>query len=157
MIEYYDEISYYLLKLTGDKTLAKDLTQETYTKVLELNGNNTTNIPKAYLYRTAQNLVIDKARKEKGLIQTTYEDEEHSSCEKESTEWIIYNEKEQKRLKDSIRKLPTQMKKTFILHYYKGFSRKEIASIMNITVNAAGKNITRATLKIKEDMQKEYQ
>jgi len=156
MTEHYDEISYYLLKLTGDRTLAKDLTQETYTKVLELNKDNIANIPKAYLYRTAQNLVIDKARKEKGFIHTTYEEEEHSACEKETTEWIINNELEQEKLKECIKKLPTQMKKAFILHYYKGYTRKEIASMMDITENAAGKNIVRATLKIKDEMMKDY-
>ncbi len=35
MLKYYDEIMGYTQRLTGDKTLAQDLTQETYAKVLE--------------------------------------------------------------------------------------------------------------------------
>lgn len=71
LLEYYKEISHYIFKLTGDKALAKDLTQETYIKVLEITKTNSDiEIQKAYLYKTAQNLVIDKIRKDKLLLQT---------------------------------------------------------------------------------------
>jgi RNA polymerase sigma-70 factor (ECF subfamily) len=156
MIKHYDEISYYIQKLTGDKTLAKDLTQETYVKVLEINKNSDTTIQKAYLYKIAQNLVIDKVRRDKILIQTPYEDECNFTCLNDSPEDIISNELRKKKLKECIKNLSTQNKKAFILHYYKGYSRKEISEILEISVNAVEKNITRAVLKIKEQMKKDY-
>lgn len=156
MLEHYDEISYYIQKLTGDKTLAKDLTQETYAKVLEINKNSNIIIQKAYLYKVAQNLVIDKVRKDKVLVQTSYEEEEHSISLNDYPEEIISSEIRKKKLKDCIKNLSIQNKKTFILHYYKGYTRKEISEILGISVNAVEKNITRAVLKIKEQMKKDY-
>jgi len=156
MIEHYDEISYYIQRLTGDKNLAKDLTQETYTKVLEISKSSDTAIQKAYLYKVAKNLVIDKVRKDKTYIQAPYEEEEHSICEKEYPENIASDEVRKNKLKQCIQELSPQNKKAFILHYYKGYTRKEISGIMGISTNAVEKNITRAVIKIKEKMKKDY-
>lgn len=156
MLEHYDEITYYIQRLTGDKNLAKDLTQETYAKVLEVNKNSESKIQKAYLYKIAQNLVIDKVRRDKIIVHTPYEEEHHSIPEIDRPEGIISDEIRQEKLKDCIRSLSSQNKKAFILHYYKGYTRKEIAEIMGISTNAVEKNITRATLKIKEQMKKDY-
>jgi RNA polymerase sigma-70 factor (ECF subfamily) len=157
MLEHYDEISYYIQRLTGDKNLAKDLTQETYTKVLEIEQSPHMEIKKAYLYKIAKNLVIDKIRRDKTLTQTTYEEEHHVIPEKERPEGILNDELRQEKLKECIRNLSSRNKKAFVLHYYNGYSRKEIATMMGISVNAVEKNITRATLKIKEQMKKDYE
>lgn len=156
MLEHYEEISYYILKLTGDKNLAKDLTQETYAKVLEVRKKQNIAIKKAYLYKIAQNLVIDKTRRDKILPQRTYEEDEHSIPEKERPESIVSSEFRQEKLKECIKNLSTQNKKAFVLYYYKGYTRKEIAKIMNISTNAVEKNISRAILKIKEQIKKDF-
>lgn len=156
MIEHYDEIFYYIQRLTGDKILAKDLTQETYTKVLEISKKEDITIKKAYLYKVAQNLVIDKVRKDKTLPQTSYEEEKHSIPDKEKPEEIISDELRQKKLKECIKELSTQNKKAFMLYYYKNYTRKDIAKIMGISTNAVEKNISRAILKIKEQMGNDY-
>jgi len=156
MLEHYNEISHYLLRLTGDKHLAKDLTQETYAKVLEVSKKSDNIIKKAFLYQIAKNLVIDKVRKDKVLTQTAYEEEHHSILEKDRPEEIIFEELRSKKLKECILNLSEKNRKAFYLHYYKGYSRKEIADFMKISTNAVEKNITRAVLKIKEQMQKDY-
>ncbi|QKF59747.1 RNA polymerase sigma factor [Aliarcobacter lanthieri] len=154
MIEHYKEINLYLQRLTGDKILAKDLTQETYTKFLEV-SKTMHNIKKAYLYQIAKNLVIDKVRKDNLIIQTSYNEYEHSIEIEKYTEEILLEELRKKELKESIKNLPPQQKKAFIMFYYKGLTRKEIASILNISTNAVEKNINRAISKIKEDITKD--
>lgn len=156
MLEYYDEISYYLLRLTGDKHLAKDLTQETYVKVLEASKKSDIIVQKAFLYQIAKNLVIDKVRKDKVLIQTPYEEDSHCILDKDRPEEIIFDELRKEKLKECILNLSTKNRKAFYLHYYKGYTRKEIADIMKISTNAVEKNITRAVIKIKEQMKKDY-
>ncbi|MDD2639543.1 MAG: sigma-70 family RNA polymerase sigma factor [Arcobacteraceae bacterium] len=157
MLEHYNEIAYYIQKLTGDKVLAKDLTQETYVKVLEVHKNSNAVIQKAYLYKIAQNLVIDKVRRDKILIQTSYDEEEHVISLEDSPEEIISEEIRKNKLKECIQTLSAQNKKAFVLHYYKGYTRKEIGEILGISTNAVEKNITRAVLKIKEQMKKDYE
>gem|GEM_PF-5040536 len=62
-MEYYDEIMGYTQRLTGDKTIAQDVTQETYDKVLEANQKSHTVIQKAFLYKVALHLVIGSCLK----------------------------------------------------------------------------------------------
>lgn len=155
MLQYYNEISYYLQKLTGDKNLAKDLTQDTYVKVLQNNQNLDENFPKAYLYKIAKNLVIDKVRKDKYLPQVEYKEEKNFIEEEQRPESLISEENRKLRLRESIESLSPRNKKAFVLYYYKGYTRSEISELMNISRNAVEKNITRATLKIKEQMKKD--
>lgn len=157
LLEYYKEISHYIFKLTGDKALAKDLTQETYIKVLEITKTNSDiEIQKAYLYKIAQNLVIDKIRKDKLLLQTPFEENEHFFETNYYAEDLILDEIRKKKLRESIKSLPPQQKKAFVFYYYKGYTRKEIAQILDISTNAVEKNISRAILKIKDEMKKDY-
>lgn len=156
MLQYYDELLYFAQRLVGDKEKAKDVIQETYAKVLEINKNSHLEIKRAYLYKTVQNLVIDKARKEKIVQQITYDEDEHFVVQENFSEEILSQELRQKKLRESIKNLSPQNKKAFVLHYYKGYTRKEISEILNISVNAVEKNITRAVLKIKEEMKKDY-
>ncbi|MCG3676462.1 RNA polymerase sigma factor [Aliarcobacter butzleri] len=150
LLEYYKEISHYIFKLTGDKALAKDLTQETYIKVLEITKTNSDiEIQKAYLYKIAQNLVIDKIRKDKLLLQTPFEENEHFFETNDYAEDLILDKIRKKKLRESIKSLPPQQKKAFVFYYYKGYTRKEIAQILDISTNAVEKNISRAILKIK--------
>lgn len=155
MLEHYREILYYIQRLIGDKDLAKDLTQDTYIKALEVDKKSNSIIQKAYLYKIAHNLVIDKTRRNKILTLTAYEEENHFIPENERPDSIIDDEAKQKKLKLCIQNLSNRNKQAFVLHVYKGYSRKEISKIMGISANAVEKNITRATLKIKEQMKKD--
>lgn len=156
MLEYYDEIMSYTQRLTGDKMLAQDLTQETYTKVIEANRKSNAVIQKSFLYKVALNLVIDQFRKEKRFVKTSYEDDSYCN-EASNTEKIFTHDIQQEMLKVAIQKLSPQNKKAFVLFYYKGYTRQEIAQMMGISTNAVEKNITRAVSQLKEYVMKDEQ
>ncbi|NLU33362.1 MAG: RNA polymerase sigma factor [Wolinella succinogenes] len=155
MLKYYDEIMRYTQRLTGDKNLAQDLTQEVYTKALEASKKSDAVMQKAFFYKIARNLVIDKKRKDAIATQIPYEEEEHYATALPKIEEAIEEERRRERLKACIRALPSQNRKAFVLHYYKGYTRKEIAQIMGISVNGVEKNITRAVLRLKEEMKED--
>ncbi|AFL69286.1 RNA polymerase sigma factor [Sulfurospirillum barnesii] len=156
MLEYYDEILCYTQRLTGDKVLAQDLTQETYIKVLEARKKSNMIIQKAFLYKVARNLVIDKVRKDKIVHQMPYEEEKHCGEVLSNTQERVDEQIRQETLKACIKNLSPQNKKAFVLYYYKGYSRQEIAQMMGISTNAVEKNITRAVLQLKEQIAKEH-
>lgn len=54
MLKYYDELIYFALKQVGDKEKAKDIIQETYSKVLEIKEKFKINNERAYLYKIAK-------------------------------------------------------------------------------------------------------
>ena len=53
----------------------------------------------------------------------------------------------------SIKTLPKRNKEAFILNVIKGYTRKEVAQMMNISINAVEKNIARAAIKIQEKLE----
>lgn len=154
MTEFYKEIHAFIYRLIGDKDLAKDLTQDTYEKALNFKIDKKIENKRAYLYKIAKNVVIDRSRKNKNYSEIIYEEENHSISKKEETEELLRIKNKNDFLVSVIKKLSPRIKESFYLHVMEGYSRKEIAKKMGISVSAVEKNIQRATKKIQEEIAK---
>lgn len=153
MLDYYKEIFYFAQKLVGgDKGYASDIVQETYTKAFEASTKSIINNQRAFLYKVARNIIIDNSRKQNKYQNIIYEEDEHSIPKFEQPEAITLIQSRNQDLKKIIETLPARSKQAFILHVIKGYSRQTIAQKMGISVNAVQKHITRATQKIKEQL-----
>lgn len=153
MLEYYKEILYYIQRMVGDKEEAKDVTQEAYIRVLEIDSKSQISNKRAYLYKIARNLVIDGSKKKHKNFEVTYEEDSYSIPKEEQPEEIITTLDEQELLMKTIQTLPAKSKQAFVLHIINGYTRKEISEKMGISTNAVEKHITRATSKIKQKIQ----
>ena len=63
--EYYDDIYRYCFFRMRDRSLAEDLTQETFLRFLETSAYHDRGKPLAFLYTIARNLCIDHIRRTK--------------------------------------------------------------------------------------------
>ncbi|MFV7791164.1 RNA polymerase sigma factor [Aliarcobacter lanthieri] len=154
MLKYYDELLYFSFKLVGDKEKAKDVIQEAYIRFLEIKDKYEINNERAYLYKITKNIVVQEALENNKLQSTIYEENLHFIPDYEQPEEIIIQEDQEKIFMQIIEELPQRAKEAYILYTIDGYSRKEIASIMDTTSNAVEKLIKRATLKIEEELQK---
>ncbi|MBL3519413.1 sigma-70 family RNA polymerase sigma factor [Arcobacter lanthieri] len=154
MLKYYDELLYFSFKLVGDKEKAKDVIQEAYIRFLEIKDKYEINNERAYLYKITKNIVVQEALENNKLQSTIYEENLHFIPNYEQPEEIIIQEDQEKIFMQIIEELPQRAKEAYILYTIDGYSRKEIASIMDTTSNAVEKLIKRATLKIEEELQK---
>lgn len=141
MLKYYNELIYFAQKQVGDKEKAKDIIQETYSKVLEIREKFEINNERAYLYKIAKNIVINQALENQKLQTTIYEENIHLSPISEQPEEILIQEDQEKIFMQIINDLPQRAKEAFILYTIDGYSRKEIADILGITSNAVEKFI----------------
>ena len=155
MIEFYKEILVYVQRLSGDKDLAQDLTQETYAKALKLKIHEKVENKRAYLYKIAKHLVFDESRKKKNIQEILYKEEKYSIPKEEYTDELLQIKDKNTLLLQCIKTLPKRNKEAFYLHVIEGYSRKEIAIKMNITVSAVEKNIKRASTKVQKELEKE--
>ena len=64
---YYRELVSFLCARLGNRQAAEDVAHDAYVRVLERTGGNDIEHPRAFLYRTALNLVIDGHRR--GLLR----------------------------------------------------------------------------------------
>lgn len=149
MVGYYKEILLYVKKMVSDKNSATDITQETFARVINANKSSQIENERAFLYRVAKNIIIDQGRKKSKNKEISYEEEEHASGTYE-TQDDYEKHKQNVLLKQAIQKLPKQRRQVFILYMIDGYSRKEIASMLDITVNAVDLNISRATTSLKK-------
>ncbi|RXK00665.1 RNA polymerase subunit sigma [Arcobacter sp. CECT 8989] len=154
MLDYYKEVLNYVQRLTGDKEKAKDITQESYTRIIEIEEKNQIKNPRAYLYKMAKNLLIDESRRNKNIFKVDYEEANFTIPKEQQPEELFYKQTQYIELLDLVQNLPKRSKQAFTLHVIQGFTRKEVAHKMNINISTVEKHITNATLKIKNRLEK---
>lgn len=153
MTKYYNELIYYIQRIVGNKEESLDITQETYARVVQKASQTTIKNERALLYRVAKNVMIDKFRKNKQSKEVLFDEELHIN-HSENSELKAIQEDQQKHLELEIDNLPKKRRQAFVLHIIEGYSRKEAASMMGISLNAIEKHISRASQEIKENLAK---
>lgn len=150
---YKQPLAASLVKLLRNDTLAQDALQDLFVRV----WNNRASIDPAmsfrsYLYRIAQNLVIDYYRKiarEKELMEVFLHDA--ATAHTTIDDALEANERK-KVLQALLDKLPPQQRRAYTLHKIEGKSYKEIAEIMQISASTINKHIHYATKFINREL-----
>lgn len=154
--QHLNSISHYAYRLLGNRKDTEDITQEVFLKMW-------TNAEKwnpekskltTWLHRITHNLCIDYLRKH-GRTQLQDEigesilDIQHEAPEQDSIE----QQQQTAALDSAISGLPENQRQALMLCHYAGFSNKEAADIMNISVKALESNISRARRNLKERLE----
>lgn len=153
MIEYYKELLYFIRKNTSNKDYAQDIVQETYSRVISVENKQKIIDKRAFLYKVARNIIIDKARQSKKQKEISYEENKYIGNVHESEESILEQDRKMILMKE-LQKLPEKRKEAFVLHVFEGYSRQEVANIMGISVTAVEKHISRASIDLREKMKR---
>lgn len=156
----YSEIRSSLMRFAGRYFKrpheVEDVVQEAFVKVLEAAQSRTIETPKSYIYQTAKNLALKEISKNSHKLTDLvgdFSDEEVSlsgpSLEQE------YESREQLALVlEAVRELPPKCQRAFVLKRIYGYSQKEIADEMGISVKTVEIHLTRAILHCTEFMKK---
>ena len=157
--QHLTSISHYAFRILGNQKDSEDITQETFLK-LWINAEKW-QPEKAklstWLHRIAHNLCIDYLRKH-GSIQTLENIEEGEGSIENLRDWQESHEISETRtqqdqiLKNAISNLPENQRSALVLCHYSGFSQKEAASIMDISVKALESVITRAKRSLRKQL-----
>jgi len=139
---FADGLYRFLLKLTdGDVNMAKDLVQESYTRLWEKVKIVDYSKAKSYLFKTAYHCFIDYYRYSKKINNKIDEINinkiENILCLKDIIE-------------EALKKLPSIQKTVLLLRDYEGYTYEEIGEITNLTPSQVKVYIFRARMKLKE-------
>ncbi|MCH5685594.1 sigma-70 family RNA polymerase sigma factor [Niabella sp. W65] len=151
---YKKRLAANLLKLLRDEELAKDALQDLFIKV----WNNRTSINadlsfKAYLFRMAENLVVDyyrKASRNKDLQQKMLQVEFDNVYN--NVDDHLFSGEKVVLVQQIINKLPEQQRKAYTLHKLEGLSHKEISELMELSTDTINKYIYLAHKFVKEQI-----
>jgi RNA polymerase sigma-70 factor (ECF subfamily) len=126
-----------------DRERARDLMQETFARTWEciVDGKDIENL-RAFLYRVANNLVIDFVRKKK---ESSLDDMMEQGFEPSApTDKRIVNSAEAANIISALDKVDEKHRDVIVMRYVDGLSPKEIAGILDESENAVSVRLHRA-------------
>ena len=145
--KHRDRIFLYIISKVKIQSLAEDIFQDTFLKVIKSLKKGKYNEQGKFLpwvMRIAHNLVIDHFRKSKriSIIQNLKKDSDFDvlnliSDESKNFEKNILKKEQFKELNYIIDKLPEDQKEVLIMRYYEDLSFKEIADKSNVSINTS--------------------
>jgi RNA polymerase sigma-70 factor, ECF subfamily len=136
-------------RMYNDRELAEDIMQHTFMKTWEYisKGNDIENI-RAFLYRVAHNLIVDRARKKSALSLDALMDEGFNPPNDEHEH--VLQIAEVGLLKTTLAKLDPSERDIIVMRYIDDLSVKEIAKTTGETENAISVRLSRCTRKIRD-------
>jgi len=144
--EYSDNIFRFALKHLRNEMSAKDIVQETFTKVWIKHEEVSYEKVKSYLFTTAYHAIVDWVKKEKrsgDILQT-----------KETGATQSMNFEVQEVLTEALEKLSEIQKTVVLLRDYEGYNYSEIAKITKLSESQVKVYIFRARKALKEYIQR---
>lgn len=143
--QYYTELFRFLSRKLRDRTVAEDLTQETFTRALAVPRQVESH--RGLLYQIARNLLVDRYRQQQDQACASLQDEDAAALPApggEQPDAQIENRRYVASMVATIEQLPPRCREAFLLHRIDGLSQQEVANAMGISVNMVEKHIIRA-------------
>jgi RNA polymerase sigma-70 factor (ECF subfamily) len=147
-LQHRADLARFLAARTGDRQDAEDIVQELWLKVRSVDSGPVAN-GRAYLYRMAQNLVLDRARERgrRAAREQAWQREEigHQAGEpadsRADPETEAVEREEVARVASAIAALPEGARRAFRLHKIDGLSHAEVAERLGISRSGVEKHI----------------
>ncbi len=146
--EHSDAIFRYIFFKISDREKALDITHDTFVKVWDsMSGGTVIDNHKAYLYRTAERLVIDWYRKKKSLSLDSLQEDGFDVGVDSTAEMAEKIDAEV--VTELIKELEDDYKNVIILRYLEEMSVKDIALALGEKENTISVRIYRALEKLR--------
>ena len=133
----------YLFRITGNREVAQDLTQETFIKAYKSLMKTKAEINlKPWLYRIATNNVHQYHRRK--LLLSFIPLDSLKKNGKHDLEGPPENVDDGIAVKETLLKIPSDQRECLILHHVEGFRYQEIAEMLGISEDAVRMRVARA-------------
>ena len=134
----------YMLKMTGKRELAEDLTQDVYLRVVRLRDNGCPiGNERAWMFTIARNLLTDHYRRRSRDMTV----ENHAAePAKEAGQTLIYG------LNQALARLAEADREMFVLKELGGLSYQEIGRVCDCTVEAVRSRLHRTRLALRAEL-----
>jgi RNA polymerase sigma-70 factor (ECF subfamily) len=143
------ELLRFLLARTGDASEAEDILQDLWVKARQPGGAPVTH-GRAYLYRMAQNLVIDRRREQQRRMQrerlwsdnrSDFSGGGESRDLSQNAEDAMLEREEAARLASAMTTLPEGARRAFELHKLEGLNHADVAVRLGISKSGVEKHM----------------
>lgn len=150
---YYRELLNFLSRKVADRATAADLVQESYARVYAAEQTGlAVRDPRALLYKTARNLVIDQGRR--GDVRARFAEPEDGVASNEPDNALgpaafepdaaMESQQMVNAMLATIDSLPPRCRQAFILHKFDGLTHAEVAERMGVSVKMVEQHVRNA-------------
>lgn len=139
---YYPKIVAHIYFKFHNKSLAEDIAQDFFLKLLDKGVDCPIEYPTAWVYTVCDNLAKDVIKKDKKYA-LSLENLKLSEPD-DAFENALFGE-----YRNSLKTLDTQTHDIIIKHYYEGYSLKEIAEILGLNYSTVRQKCSRGLKKLK--------
>jgi len=141
--QHQEQLLGFLNKRVDNIQLAEDLLHDLFLKIQSQPGDKDIAYPKAYLFRMANNLVIDKQRSKAN--QTEHQSiEDISLIDSQTPEQKLIHQQQLAVITDAINELPEKTKEAFKMQRLQELKKDVVADKLGISVNMVEKHLRRA-------------
>ena len=145
MENYYRELVNVLSARMGNAHAAEDVVHDAYVRVLERSADDPIEQPRAFLYRTALNLVIDGHRRntlrQVEPLEVLDSDERFFSPSPHAS---MHHGQRLEMVQRALAELPAACRESFLLRKLEGLSHPEIAERLGVSRSVVEKHIVNA-------------
>ncbi len=153
------ELLRFLAVRSGDASEAEDLLQELWMKVRAASPGPVAN-GRAYLFRAANNLVLDRVRARHRQMRRDRKWLEHAAPgdvadrpdPAPDADDLLLAEEELAIVRDAVDALPAGAARALMLYRFEGHSQAEVARIMGISLSGVEKHLALAMRKLRETL-----
>jgi RNA polymerase sigma-70 factor (ECF subfamily) len=146
-------LSAYARRMLSDTSAADDIVQETFLRLWTRAGSYDSNAARlsTWLHNIAHNLCVDSFRRNSRITSIANEDEGESIAPGplEAREAAQQSD----RVRAALESLPERQRSALLLCYYQGLSNRDVASILEVSVDALESLLARARRKLKTDLE----
>lgn len=159
-VERRAELLRFLVARTGDAAAAEDVLQELWIRLQAADSGPVAN-PRAYLYRAAQNLVLDRhaAERRRGAREREWSAGGRANLPgpepadpSDDAEAMLIEREEVARLASAIAALPEAAGRAFRLHKLEGLPHADVAARLGISRSGVEKHIALAMVHLRRAM-----
>lgn len=156
LLEHQPVLKAMLVQRLGSEADADEVMQETYIRVSKLDDPGSIVNPRAYVFRIASNLGIDRGRELKRRQQLFVEDDV-AACKVPSAlpspEQVAINRARLRLIHEALAELPPKCRRAFLLSRQEGLTYKEIGVQLGVSDNMVKKYLVRALLQCREKLE----
>ncbi|MBW8813034.1 MAG: sigma-70 family RNA polymerase sigma factor [Caulobacterales bacterium] len=142
---YREPLIRFFRRRTGGAAEAEDLTQEVFLRLLRRPDGEAIDNPEAFLFRTAVNLLRDRARRAGAFAAHAAElAERQDRVEGLSPERVLEGRQSLAAAMRILEELDERVRDAFILHRLEGLKYAEIAELFGVSVSSVEKYVIKA-------------
>lgn len=144
--EHYDDLLAFLARRLGTLERAADVAQDTYLRLARLVDTAQIIEPRAFVFRVAGNLAIDRLRQEQRHGAVPFElHPEGDLCDPlASPERLFLGTEAVEQLDKALQALPSKARLALLLNRFEGLTHAQIAVRLGVSESTVGKYIVQA-------------